>query len=164
MNSGQKVLIIAIISMCIIIPTAIGFYLAGSGSSGGDNDNDGGGDGFYDYYDGGEDGRVRILSISAMIEVDSGASTINMSLTHNGGDPIHWGDYQVTVGGVVLSGDPTNPVTDQPVTTSSVGESAMWTVSNYAGMFVVGDQYTVKVIHIEDASIAWQKDILAISA
>ena len=164
MNSGQKVLVIAIISMCIIIPIAIGFYLAGTGSSGGDNDNDGGGDGFDDYYDDGEDGRVRILSISGSIEVDNPASTVNLSLTHNGGDPIYWNEYSVTVSGAAMVGYPTNTATGAMVSTSSVGETVMWTISNAAGSFVVGSQYTVKVIYIEDSSIAWQKDITANSA
>ncbi len=104
---------------------------------------------------------VTLLNISGDIEVDDGAQTVNITLTHNGGNPIKWGDYQMTVGGVTVLGDPVNPVTSQTAPTTNVGEAAMWTVDNSGGTYVIGVQYTIKVIVIKDSTIAWQKDITA---
>ncbi len=104
---------------------------------------------------------MTLLNVSGEIEVDDGASTINVTLTHNGGDPIRWGDFSVTVGGAAVAGNPTNPVTAATAETTIVGESAMWTVSNAAGNYIVGNQYTIKCIVIADSTIAWQKDITA---
>ena len=155
------ILIVVVILMCILIPVIIGIYLASSGSSG----SNGGGYPYYpvDPYDD-DDYGVTILNIQGRIEVDHTASTVNVTMTHNGGDPVDWGEYQVNVAGISMTGYPTNPVTTTTTGTTSVGESAMWTISNAAGTFVVGSQYTIKVIVFQDSSIAWQKDITAIAA
>ena len=148
MSSGMLVLIIVVILMCVMIPIFIGANLAGPWSGG-----------LADTED-----TVTTLYLYGGIEVDVYSTTINVSLEHRGGDPIDCYELHVTVGGESVSGNPINPVTGRTATTTTVGETAMWTMSNYAGTFLVGDQYTVKVIVIETSNIAWQKDITAMHA
>ncbi len=145
MSAGLIVLVIVVILIVILIPIIIGALMMGIWTS--------------SLADTGEG--VTLLNLSGMIEVDSYSGTTNVSLSHNGGDPIDWYEFQVTVGGAAASGNPVNPVTGSMVTRTSVGETAMWTLPNYVGPYAIGDQYTIKVITIQDSTIVWQKDITA---
>ena len=104
---------------------------------------------------------VKTLNLQGSIGVDAADTKINVSLEHRGGDPITWNDYQVTVDGNAMSGNPLNGADGSSDSQSTVGETGYWQYTFSGTAFTVGGTYTVKVIHTETANIAWEKKITA---
>jgi hypothetical protein len=106
---------------------------------------------------------VKTKNLQASILIDEEDDILQLRLEHRGGDPIDWTEYAVVVNGTRVASIPKNLETGDPDVTSTVGETACWELGYSNSTISVEMQQTVRMIHIENANVVWEKRILPVS-